>query len=171
MIGGLPRNSFVFVEFEEGGGVLEVATFAFGAVRLDFAEVVHSLLELAREPLVVQAESGEGAVGVDDVEVDPPLIGGWVGGAIEEGGFERGDAVEAPGGVGEFLGELGLGGGCGLVFVEEAAAMGVERCFPESVRGPVECLELARLIAARSTGVGWRDVIVVVDIWGTSEPG
>jgi len=59
MIGGLPRNSFVFVEFEEGGGVPEVATLALGAVSLDFAEVVHGLLELAGEPLVMQAESGQ----------------------------------------------------------------------------------------------------------------
>ncbi len=48
---------------------------------------------------------------------------GRVGGAIEEGGFEKRDAVEAPGGIGEFLGELGLGGGGGLVFSEELAAM------------------------------------------------
>ena len=76
----------------------------------------------------MHAESGEGAVGVDDVEFDASLIGGRVGGAVEEGGFERGDAVEAPGGVGEFLGELGFGGSGGLVFVEEAAAMGVVSC-------------------------------------------
>ena len=59
MIGGIPRNSFVLVEFEEGGGVFEVATLALGAVSLDFAEVVHGLLELAGEPLVMQAESGQ----------------------------------------------------------------------------------------------------------------
>jgi hypothetical protein len=42
-------------------------------------------------------------------------------------GFEEWDAVEAPGGVDEFLGELGLGGGGGLIFVEELAAMCVVR--------------------------------------------
>jgi hypothetical protein len=35
MIGGLPGDSFVFMEFEECGGVL-----ALGAVRLDLAERV-----------------------------------------------------------------------------------------------------------------------------------
>jgi hypothetical protein len=34
---------------------------------------------------------------------------------------------ETPGGIGELLDELGFGGSGGLVFVEEAAAMGVER--------------------------------------------
>src|ERR1700733_7402718 len=47
MIGGLPGNSFALVEFEEGGGVFEVAALALGAVSLDFAELVHSLLKLA----------------------------------------------------------------------------------------------------------------------------
>ena len=49
--------------------------------------------------------------------------GGRVGGAGEEVGFEERDAVEAPGGVGEFLDELGFGGGGGLVFVEELLAV------------------------------------------------
>jgi hypothetical protein len=43
MIGGLPWNSFVFVEFEEGGSVLEVATLALEAVCLDLAELVQRL--------------------------------------------------------------------------------------------------------------------------------
>ncbi len=116
------------MEFQEGGGALEGAVMLVTALGLDFAEMVHGFLELAGEALIVEAEGGEGAVGVDDVEVDAGLIGGRVGSAIEQGGFERGDAVEAPGGVGEFLGELGFGGGGGLVFIEEAAAMGVERC-------------------------------------------
>jgi hypothetical protein len=115
MVGGLPGNSFVFVEFEEGGGVLEVAALAFGAGGLDVTERVEAFLELAREPLGVQAEGGEGAMGVNDVD------------AFEKGGFKRGDAVESPGGVGEFLGEVGFGGGGGLVFLEEAAAMRVVR--------------------------------------------
>ena len=44
-------------------------------------------------------------------------------GAVQQFGFEGGDAVQAPGGVGEFLGELGFGRGCRAVFVEELAAM------------------------------------------------
>ena len=62
-------------------------------------------------------------MGVDDVEIDRGLIGGWVGGAVEEGGFERGDAVETPGGVGEFLSQLRLGGSGWLIFIEELAGM------------------------------------------------
>ena len=59
MVGGIPRNSFVFVEFEEGGGVFEVATLALGAVGLDVAEGVEGFLELAREAAGVEAESGK----------------------------------------------------------------------------------------------------------------
>jgi hypothetical protein len=63
------------------------------------------------------------------------LLGGRVGSAVEERGFEERDAVETPGGVGEFPGELGFGRGGGLVFVEGLAAvepigggvLGVER--------------------------------------------
>src|SRR5580704_3632585 len=127
MIGGLPRNFFVFVEFEEGGGIFESAALALGTVGLDVTERVHGFLKLAGEPLVVHAEGGEGAVGVDDIEVNPGLVVGWVGGAVEEGGFEERDAVDAPSGVGEFLNELRFSGSGRLVFVEEAAAMGVER--------------------------------------------
>src|ERR1700734_566545 len=123
MVGGLPGNSFVLVEFEEGGGVFEVAALALGAVSLDVAEGFQGFLELAGETRVVQAEGSEGAVRVDDVKFEGSLLGGWVGGAIEERGFEQGDAVEAPGGVGDFGDELGLGGGGGLVFVEELAAV------------------------------------------------
>ena len=47
MIGGLPENSFVFVEFEEGGGVVEIAALALGAVGLNLTEGVEALLELA----------------------------------------------------------------------------------------------------------------------------
>ncbi|MGP0071766.1 MAG: hypothetical protein ACLPWF_07520 [Bryobacteraceae bacterium] len=123
MIGGLPGDSFVFGEFQEGGGTFELALLLATALVLDFAEHVQGFLKLAGEPLGVDAEGGEGAVGVDDVEIDSGLIGGWVGGAVEEGGFQQGDAVEAPGCIGEFLSELGLSWRGGLVFVEELAAV------------------------------------------------
>ena len=58
MIGGLPGNSFVFVEFE-GGGVLEVAALAVSAVSVDVAERVQAFLELAREALALNAQVGE----------------------------------------------------------------------------------------------------------------
>ena len=93
MIGRLPGNAFVLMEFQEGGGVFEVAAVALRAVGLNFAEVIECLSELAGEALAVHAESGEGAVGVDDVEVDSRLIVGRVGGAVEERRFEQGDAV------------------------------------------------------------------------------
>jgi hypothetical protein len=51
-----------------GRGALEVA-LALGAISLDLADLVHGLLELAGEPLIVHAESGEGAAGLDDVKV------------------------------------------------------------------------------------------------------
>ena len=53
---------------------------------MDFAEVVHGLLELAGESLVLHAESGESAVSVNDIEIDSSLLGGRIGGAVEEGG-------------------------------------------------------------------------------------
>jgi hypothetical protein len=40
--GGVPGNAFVFMEFQEGGGALEVALFAEAALGLDFAELVQS---------------------------------------------------------------------------------------------------------------------------------
>jgi len=78
------------------------------------------------------------------------LLAGWIGGTIfftagtterpagiflralwaappcagEQAGFEQRDAIEAPGGVDEFLDELSFSGSGGLVFVEELAAMG-----------------------------------------------
>jgi hypothetical protein len=128
MIAGLPGNSFVFVEFEEGGSVFEVATLALDAFGLDVAESVHDLLELAREALALDAEVGEEAMGVDDVKGDFLIERDGGGGAREYFGFEERDAVETPGSVGEFLRKLGFGRSGGLVFVEEAAAMCVVCC-------------------------------------------
>jgi hypothetical protein len=70
MVGGFPRNSFVFMEFEEGSGIAEVATLAFAPVGLDLAKLVERLLELAGEALAVQSQRGEEAVGVHDIEGD-----------------------------------------------------------------------------------------------------
>jgi hypothetical protein len=49
--------------------------------------------------------------------------GGGALGAGEEIGFQKRDAAEAPGGVGEFLDEMSFGGCGGLVFVQELAAV------------------------------------------------
>ncbi|HTW67339.1 MAG TPA: hypothetical protein VME17_22120 [Bryobacteraceae bacterium] len=111
------------MEFEKGGGTLEVALLLKAAFGLDFAELVECLLELAGEPLGVHAEGGEGAMGVDDIKGDGGFLSGRVGGAVKQGGFEQGDAVEAPGGVGELLGELRFGGSGGLILVEELATV------------------------------------------------
>jgi hypothetical protein len=46
---------FSFMEFEDRGGVAEVASQAFEALKLDFAELIEGLLELAGEALAVEA--------------------------------------------------------------------------------------------------------------------
>jgi hypothetical protein len=76
-------------------------------------------LELAREARALGVDAGDEAVGVDDIKVDGGLLVGRVFGAGDQAGFEQRDAVEAPGGVDQFLDELGFGGRGGLVFVEE----------------------------------------------------
>ena len=119
MVGGLPGNSFMFVKFEEGGGVPEVA----GAAGLDVAERVEALLELPGKALALDSEVGEEAMSVDDVEGDLLIGRDGSGGTRQHLGFQQGDAIEAPGSVGELLDKLRLGWSCGLVFVEEAAAM------------------------------------------------
>jgi hypothetical protein len=103
MIGGLPGNSSVFVEFEEGGGVLKIVALGLSAVGLDFAELVEALLELAGKALALDAEVGDEAMGVDDIECDFLIERDGSGGAREHFGFEQRDAVETPGGVGEPL--------------------------------------------------------------------
>ena len=45
--GGVPGDFLVFVVFEEGGGVLEVAAFEFAALFLDFAKLGEGFVELA----------------------------------------------------------------------------------------------------------------------------
>lgn len=117
----------MLVEFEESGGVFELAAFAFAAFGLDLAERGEGFLELAGEAMALDGEVGDEAVGVDDVEGDACLLSRRVGSAMKQVGFEERDAIEAPGGVGELLDELSFGGRSGLVFVEEAAAMGFVR--------------------------------------------
>ena len=93
ILGGVVRNSFVFVEFEEGGA-FEVVLLAVAAFGLEGAELVECLLELAGEALAVEAEGGEGGYGFAGV--------GAVDGR-EEVGFQKRYAIEAPSGIGEFL--------------------------------------------------------------------
>jgi len=158
----------VFVVFEEGGGLFEFAALALAAIGLDLAELVERFLELPGETVALDGEAVDQAVGVDDVKLSTSLLIGWISGAVEHVGFKQRDAVEAPRGVDEVLDELSFGGSDGLVFLEELAAVRPWRralsevhCLPASVRGPVECCELARLIAERS-------MAGMADIWGTS---
>jgi len=50
-------------------------------------------------------------------------------------------------------------------------ALSEERCLPAGVRGPVECCELPRLVAARAAGERWvgaigaGKVMVIGDMW------
>jgi len=113
-------SAFIFAVLEASGGAGEVHVAQVPAISLDESEALDGLLELAREALAVEAEHGEKFVGVDDVEVG---AGARVGGAVEEFSFEERDTVEAPGGVGEFLGELLLGGRGGFVLIAELLAM------------------------------------------------
>ena len=108
---------------------------AFGlfAGGLEVAELVEDAVELAGEALLAGAEGGEGAglfgEALGDGEVGVGGIGGReVGGGFgesgcEELGLERGDAVEAPGGVGEGLDEVFFEGADGQEFIDEAAAV------------------------------------------------
>jgi hypothetical protein len=123
MVGGLPWNSLVFMEFEDGGGVFELALLVAEAFVLDVAELIESLLELAREAGAVQSEVGQKAMGVDDVEGGGLGAGGRGLGAFEHVNLEEWDAIYAPGSVGELLDQLGFGCGGGLVFVGELAAV------------------------------------------------
>jgi hypothetical protein len=66
----------------------------------------------------VQPEHGKGLDGRLRIRVLRRTIG--IG---EEVGFEERDAAKAPGGFGEFLDQMIFGCRCGLVFVEETAAV------------------------------------------------
>ena len=70
ILGGVVRNALVFMDFRDGGGVLEVAFAAREAVGLDLAELLERSLELAREAGAMEAEDGDGAVGIHDIEGD-----------------------------------------------------------------------------------------------------
>jgi hypothetical protein len=116
--GGLPGKSFALMAQEEFGGFGELAALLDPALFLEGAELLECFLELAGEAAAVKAKLGEL---VDD------NLGRWQGllvsGLGEQAGFEQGDTVEPPGGLGEFQDELSFGGVGGLVFVAELAAV------------------------------------------------
>ena len=107
------------MEFEQVGGLFQVAPLTFATFSLDGAELFESLLELAGEAVAVQTEGGQEAMGVDDVELDGGLLVGWIHGASEEVSFEERDAVLAPGSVRKLVDELRLGRGGGPVLIEK----------------------------------------------------
>jgi hypothetical protein len=49
----------MFMELEKSRGLLEVTLLLVAALGLDFAELVQGVLELAREAMGVQSESGQ----------------------------------------------------------------------------------------------------------------
>ncbi len=152
---------------EDFGHFVEMAALLAATLLLGIAELIGGFLELAGEARAVEAQPGE--------ERDLCL---GVGGLGEQVGFEEWDAVETPGGIGDFVNELSLSGVGGGVLIEkllDVALVGFgvlrgedsgagseavrrafcdERCLPDSVRGPVESLAFARFARVRGSGVG-----------------
>jgi hypothetical protein len=55
MVGGLPGNAFVFMEFQQIGGIAEVVTLLLTAFGLEVAELAEGVLELAGEAGAVES--------------------------------------------------------------------------------------------------------------------
>src|SRR5437016_12633293 len=102
------------MQFQNGGGVFQVAIFGFAAVGLDFAKLIERLVELTGEAMSVHAEIREqtllaaeslfnGTAGLDVGEVNIDAAGGEGGGEHEDVAFEEGGAIQAPGRIGEAL--------------------------------------------------------------------
>ncbi len=70
------------MHFQDAAGALELAALVLAALGLEFAELIDGLVELAREPGVVEAEPGEGVVRVDDIKLDGGLFVGRICGAV-----------------------------------------------------------------------------------------
>jgi len=58
MIGGLPGNAFVFMEFQKIGGIAEVAALLLASAGLEIAELSQRVLELAGETCGVKSQAG-----------------------------------------------------------------------------------------------------------------
>ena len=67
--------------------------------------------------------NGEAGFEVGDIDID--AAGRWCDVEHQQVAFEGGNAIHAPGGIGEFLDELLFGRGFGFVLVEEI--LGVTR--------------------------------------------
>ena len=119
------------MHFQDVGGEVEIDRFFFTALGLHVAELFECPFELTRETLLVHAERAQCArlfaegVGRGEGDVGLGMIGDDVIGMLghaeaEQTVFERGNAVEAPGSVGERLDELVLDHALGLEVVEES---------------------------------------------------
>ena len=109
-----------FVRFRDIEDRFQVLPLLGLARFLEVAELGHCPFENARKSLGVEAEIGYRFCVVfrhDDH-----------GGELEDIGFDGGDAVLAPGGVGQGLDEMGFGGALGIVFVGERFQVGLV-CF------------------------------------------
>ena len=109
---------------QEAGGGFELDLGLSFALGLEGAELDEGFVELAGEAVLVQGEDGEladvvgGAYGGGEGVVGLGVAGlGAVDVVVqaegEEVGFHGADAVEAPGSVGQGLGEVGFGGALG----------------------------------------------------------
>ena len=131
---GIVGLSCGLMHFHDAEEVVEVALFLSPAGFLEAAELSCCSFELAGQSLAVHAEVGQGfrlslqrsddRHGFKDLSGELlRSIGVGVGLAADsEGkkvGFERGDAVQAPGSVGEGLDQVGFGGALRMVFIGE----------------------------------------------------
>ena len=94
--------------YEDFGHFVGMAALQTAALFLDVAELLEGFLELAGEARAVQSKLGQ--------ERD---LGLRVGGLGEQLGFEDRDAIEAPGGVSDFMDQLSLGGVGRFVVIEK----------------------------------------------------
>src|ERR1700733_2445864 len=93
---------------EEFGCFGELTALEVTAFVLNCADLIDGFLELAGEARAVEAERGQHRD-----------LGFGVGVLGEELGLKQRNAIEAPGGVGDFVDQLSFGGGGGLVLVEK----------------------------------------------------
>jgi len=160
------------MHFEEVGGAVEGVVLVLAALGLDLTKLGEGVFELAGEALAVDSEIGEGV----DVFAEGESHGeggfglGVTGGDAgfvfgdaerEEVGLEGGDAIEAPGGVGERLNQLLFEGAGGLEVIEEAVGValvsGVVLCGQnDGVAGEAmaEGVQLRALFAGVGAGAG-----------------
>jgi len=146
--------------------------FFFAPLGLNFAELFERPFELAREAMLMAAEvgespdliadgSGHGESGLDFRVGGVDVFGLFVDAESEKIGFESGDAVDAPGCIGEGLDELLFERTFRLKVVKEAAGVAlvggvILRRQDDDVAGETmaESVEAGTLFAGRGAGAG-----------------